>query len=251
MALLMSPVYESEALVSYDSTKQSDQALTALASRLGGLSALTGLNVGDASGGRAEAVAILKSRALGVQFIEQHKLMPILFAEDWDTGAKKWRVAPDEVPTVADAFERFDEDVRDVSEDSANGLIRVVMRGGDREQIASWANALVHDANKVLRERALRVAQQSIVQLQRELANTSMLDIKQVIYRLMETQLSSATLANAREDYAFRVIDPAVVPDADDYVRPNRILIILLSFLLGPALGFVLALLYDAWAQAR
>jgi uncharacterized protein involved in exopolysaccharide biosynthesis len=125
------------------------------------------------------------------------------------------------------------------------------MYGSDREQVAIWANSLVRDANKLIRERALREAQQSIIQLEHELANTDMLDVKQVIYRLMENQLSTSTLANAREDYAFRIIDPAVAPEADDYVRPKRLLIIALSCLLGPALGFMLALLYDAWAQAR
>jgi uncharacterized protein involved in exopolysaccharide biosynthesis len=219
-----------------------------LASRLGGLAPMAGLGFADATNGRAEAIATLKSRTLSLRFIQKYGLMPYLFPESWDVKAKKWKDAP---PTQADAFERFDEDVRDVSEDATTGLISVAISGADRQLAATWANALVRDANEYLSDRALTEARDSITALEGALQKTNTLEIKQIIYNLIETHLSNATLAKTRADYAFRVIDPATVPDSDDYVRPKPLLFIAISVLLGPVLGFLLALLRESWTQSR
>jgi uncharacterized protein involved in exopolysaccharide biosynthesis len=50
-------------------------------------------------------------------------------------------------------------------------------------------------------------------------------------------------LANVREEYAFRVVDPASVPDADKYVWPRRALILALGLVVSGmgALGWVFA----------
>ena len=50
-------------------------------------------------------------------------------------------------------------------------------------------------------------------------------------------------LANVRAEYAFRILDPASTPDADDYASPNERLILLVALLLGGiAAVFVAAL---------
>jgi len=250
-SLLMTRIYVGDVLVAYSSAQQGDQPLSMLARGLGGLAPLAGLAGVNTADARAEAIATLKSRTLSVQFIDRYHLMPVLFRSDWDASKGTWRVSGDDIPTEADAFKRFDEDVREISEDTATGLIRVAMYSPDRQQAAQWANALVRDANAFLRERALVESRKSIAQLQRELDNTNTLEIRQVIYGLFETQLSNATLANTREDYAFRVIDAAAVPDADDYVRPKPLLFIALAFLLGPTLGLLLGLMREAWSESR
>ena len=250
-SVLMTRIYVADVLVAYSSAQPGEQPLSMLARGLGGLAPLAGLAGVNTADARAEAIATLKSRTLSVQFIDRYHLMPVLFRSDWDASRGTWRVTGDDIPTEADAFKRFDEDVREISEDTATGLIRVAMYSADRQQSAQWANALVRDANAFLRERALVESRKSIAQLQRELDNTNTLEIRQVIYGLFETQLSNATLANTREDYAFRVIDAAAVADADDYVRPKPLLFIALAVLLGPTLGLLLGLLREAWSESR
>ncbi len=48
--------------------------------------------------------------------------------------------------------------------------------------------------------------------LQRELHNSDLLEMQKSIYRLIEAQTAIAMLANAREEYALEVIDPAAIP---------------------------------------
>lgn len=250
VALFMRPLYQAEVVVIYSEAGQGDQQLALLASRLGGIASLAGLDTGETGGARAEALATLRSRQLSSRFIEEHGLMPYLFADLWDAAKQDWR-SKDESPTIADAFERFDENVRGISEDRTTGLITVSMRGRQRELLADWANQLVRDANSRLRDRAVMEAQQSVDFLEKQLAKTNEIEVRQAIYQLMETQISKATLANVREDYAFRVIDPAVTPQADDYIRPNRPLIVALGVLAGCVIGFLIALLKESWSEAR
>jgi hypothetical protein len=54
-------------------------------------------------------------------------------------------------------------------------------------------------------------------------------------------------LANVREEYAMRVIDPAVVPDPDEFDRPN----LLTSLTAGGFVGLLFGTLAAVWLWAR
>ena len=83
-------------------------------------------------------------------------------------------------------------------------------------------------------------AEQSTKYLQQQLGRTGSIEIQQSIYRLIESNTKTIALANAREDYAFRIIDPAVTPERR--VRPKRLLILAVGTVLGvfTAVGWVL-----------
>ena len=53
-------------------------------------------------------------------------------------------------------------------------------------------------------------------------------------------------LANVTTDYAFRVVDKAVAPDADDPIRPQKVALLIAGPLAGFALGVGLVLGYRA-----
>ena len=48
-------------------------------------------------------------------------------------------------------------------------------------------------------------------------------------------------LANSRDGYSFVVVDPAVEPDAGDYVRPRRMVLAMLGLFAGFFIAFVVA----------
>lgn len=50
--------------------------------------------------------------------------------------------------------------------------------------------------------------EKSLEYLQDELRKTSMVEVQQSIYRVMETQVKSLMFAKVREQYAFKVVDP-------------------------------------------
>jgi uncharacterized protein involved in exopolysaccharide biosynthesis len=63
---------------------------------------------------------------------------------------------------------------------------------------------------------------------------------------MIENQVRTAMMANTREDFAFKVVDPAVTPDLRAKVRPRRALIALGGVLLGTFAGVAVVALQDS-----
>ena len=102
--------------------------------------------------GREIALAIPNSRQLARSFIEKYELLPVLFAEKWDSTKKTWTVTPDKVPTAAlDGVQKF-KNILTVSDDSLTGVISVAIRFSRRDIVASMANNFVALADDTQRQ---------------------------------------------------------------------------------------------------
>ena len=73
-----------------------------------------------------------------------------------------------------------------------------------------------------------------------------MVEVRAAVYKLMETELKNAMLARTRDAYAFKILDPAVVPpDLKDRDSPNKEPLIVF---LGACLSFLVG---GIWARSR
>ena len=95
----------------------------------------------------------------------------------------------------------------------------------------NWANGIVSLANELMRAKALVDSQRNIEYLKKQIAATNVVEMQRVMYGLVESETKTLMLANARADYAFTVVDPAVVPEAR--VRPKRRLMVLTGVAIG------------------
>lgn len=241
-AFLMTPRYRAEIVVIPVKADDARSALSSMVGQFGGLASLAGVSLGGGSN-KDEYLQYLRSNTFTARFIEDERLLPVLFADQWDAQALRWDVDdPADVPTLADGVRRFNRDVRAVQEERRTGIVTLTVVWADRELAARWANLLVERANRDLRDRAIKEAQASIDYLDLELAKTSVIELRQAIYRLVESQIKTVMFASARPEYAFKVIDPAVAPDADDVVRPKKLAMILIGAVLGGGAGFLLVL---------
>lgn len=237
-ALLMTPIYRAEVLVA-PADEKSGGGLSALAGQFGGLASLAGINIGGGGGETEAAIATINSRAFTDNFIQDNKLMPILFENIWSEQNKQWLVESEEnVPTAWDAYKIFDG-IRSISQDKKSGMITLAVEWKDPELAAKWANQLIDRINAYQKAQAITEAKESIAYLKQELEQTSVVEMRQSIYRLIEAQTKQIMLANVRDDYAFKVIDPAVVPQ--EKVKPKRALISILGFMVGLMLGIFTA----------
>jgi len=233
--MLSSAVYRAQVTLMPVEDAESQGLLSGLQSQLGGLASLAGIGIGSTDGPKQEALATLASHSFTSQFIQDEGLLPILMHERWNDSPKRWWTfwRGSDAPTLEDAFERFDRDVRFVSEDRRNGLVILAIEWTDRNLAASWANSLVATLDRDLRARARAQAERSLKYLETELARTDTVAVREVMFRMMELERRRIMLTFVREHYAFRVIDPAHVPQADRHVRPKRGLILILGALLG------------------
>ncbi|MGI9272590.1 MAG: Wzz/FepE/Etk N-terminal domain-containing protein [Woeseiaceae bacterium] len=236
LAFISTPIYRAEVLLAPVSEQSDSSLFSGLASQFDTLSSVAGLNLGEDSA-TEEAIATLRSRDFTVRFIRTENLMPILFAGKWDASSDTWiSDDPEEIPTEWDAYEYFNSSIRGVTEE-VNGLLTVSVDWKDRELAAKWANGLVAELNALMRRRAIDEATANIAYLQQELQSTSIVELKTAISRLIEAQVKTAMLARVRDQFSFRVIDPAVSPDADRFISPNRVLIIAFGLFFGFCVG--------------
>ena len=151
-------------------------------------------------------------------------------------------MAPGREPSLAKGYERFYKKIRTIIRDKKTGLVTLQVDWTDRHEAADWANELVERLNAEMRARAAREAEASVGYLEKELEKTSIVEAREALNRIMETQIKQRMFADVNQEYVFRMIDRAMAPDPDDVVRPRRVLMAVEGLLLGLALGVLFAL---------
>jgi uncharacterized protein involved in exopolysaccharide biosynthesis len=237
VAFLMTPTYRAAVLLAPASTARGTGAVAFGTSPLSALMAGTGIGIGPRDVETEEALAVLRSRQLTERFIADRNLMPKLFSSKWDVAKGNWRVDEQHQPTPAKAFKYFDEKIRSVVRDKRTGLVTLQIDWTDRYEAAGWANELVRLLNQEMRTRAVEQSEASMRFLEKELQTASTVEERDAIGRLLETQVKQRMIANVTEDYSFRVVDKAMPADADDPIRPKKLLLLAV----GPFVGLVLS----------
>lgn len=224
LSLLLRPQYRADIVVREADIQQQGLA-GALRGGLGGLASLAGMDIAGISRTN-DAVATLKSNDLAEQFIGGHNLEDELLSEDSRHGGL-WYAA-----------KKFRRSILTVQEDRRTSLITVSIKWRDPVKAADWANSVVHLVNQMLRERDRKDAERSLKFLNDRLSGTDVIEMRNMLFELIEGETRKLMLADAREDYALVIIDKAVAPE--ERVSPRRKLIVLA----GAALGFALASMY-------
>lgn len=246
VSMMVTEIYRAESVLVPADTDQNGGALASI----GGAAALLGVNLNTNSGdGISSAIATLRSYQFLSRFIERNNLLIPLFASSWDKREQRavideriynltsneW-LRKDGKPTALEAFRLFSSLLSVIGPDRSTGIVTVAITWHNPEEAASWVNQLVLELNKEVRSRDVREANSAIDFLSKQLENTQLIDMQRVFYQLIESQTRITMLADVREEYVFRVIDPAVVPDHKSGPRRSLICII------GTALGVILSL---------
>jgi uncharacterized protein involved in exopolysaccharide biosynthesis len=237
LALLTEPVYRAQVVV----TEVRDNSATgggasSLLGQLGGLANLAGLSVGADDASRSNQ-AVLKSRHLAEEFVRRNKLVEEMFRK----STLK--------PTLWRAVESFKSGVVTISDDVRAGKTTIAMEWTDPVLTARWANGYVALANELIRARALEDAGRNVAYLKTQIAQTSVVELQRVMYALIQSETKTLMLANARAEYAFAVVDPAVVPELR--IRPARTLMVLTGGVLGFCAAMIIVVLLNFIARSR
>lgn len=242
-AFVITPTYQAAATLAPARATGGEGLLDSLG-QLGGLASLAGADLGKNDALTEESLAVLRSRTFTESFIKDRGLMPKLFHTKWDAKRNAWKKPPG--PTPARAYKRFNK-VRSVAVDKKTGLVTLQIEWRDRNEAAQWATELVARLNAEMRARAIRDAEASLRFLEQEQLNITAVATREALGRLTESQLKQRMLANVTEEYAFRVVDRALPPDADDPVWPRKSLLAAVGFVSGGVLGSLVVLLMWWW----
>ena len=229
-AFLSPEVYKAETLLVPAKEEKNNASRL---SQFGGLATMAGISIPNDSNVE-QIIATLQSGKFLRFFIEEKELLPVLFEESWDIEKQEWLVNDQgHKPTVDDAVGTF-KGLINIGQDKKSGLITLGVIWKNPEVAAMWANDLVKKLNMQLREKAISDSRKRVGYLEQELAKTTLKDMQEVLYNLLESEKQKAMLANVNEDFALEVIDPATVPGRE---KPKRKLIVVLGGVCGGFLG--------------
>jgi uncharacterized protein involved in exopolysaccharide biosynthesis len=243
IAFLTPKEYEASVLVlpvSDNGSRGQFGGLSSIASQFGGLASLAGLPLGD-NAKKSESIAVLQSEALTETYIRDNQLLPILFWRKWDPRTRSWLVTqPDKVPTLWKANEYFRKNVRQVTTNTKTGLVTITITWTDPKLAAKWANDLVNLTNEYLRSKAIRESDRNIQYLNGEAEKSNVVEVKQAIYSILQAEINKEMLARGTDEYALKVLDPAVAPELASY--PRRLVWVAIGAMFGllASAGFVI-----------
>tara|TARA_B100001248_G_scaffold241598_1_gene208344 strand:- start:16918 stop:17865 length:948 start_codon:yes stop_codon:yes gene_type:complete len=243
IALAITPTYKAEITVAPVSENDGSGKLSSTLGNmgLGFASNLLGTN-GD---NKAEiALATIKSRAFLFSFMEDYDLLPVLFPKQWDAKRQSWKKQdPKKQPTLFKGHQLFVKKILKVTQDKKTGLVAMSIEWRNPQQAAQWANILVQRLNDQMRAQAIVEYEKQNDYLAREVQKTSVVHVQEAMFHLIETQTKEAMLANVTEEFAFKIIDPAIVPE--ERSKPKRKLIVAAGSFLGLFLGCFLVFAND------
>jgi uncharacterized protein involved in exopolysaccharide biosynthesis len=244
-------IYHADALLA-PAGDEGGGGMSGLAGQFGGLASLAGVSLPDEGVNKSElGLEVLKSRKFVREFVERHKIIPQLMAVDYwdpenrklvldtdvyDEKSKTW-LSKEGPPTNQKVFETYLNNLI-LEEDPASEFVRLGFKHKSPDIAAKWTGLIVKDLNDALRMQDISEAESSIAYLRKQIETSPLTELRNLFYNLIQSQTETMMLANVREEYVFKTIDPAIVPEKKS--EPKRALICILGTFLG---GF-LALIY-------
>lgn len=267
IALSMPNKYKASVILA-PSEEQQGGGLAALANQFSSLASLTGLNIrGKGVDNTLLAIETLKSKQFLMGFIERHQLkLPLMAAKEWDkdTGElvinpKKYDVAtktwvrkvsyPKQVePTLFETYQDLRKKIG-IKRDAKAGIVTITLEFYSPVLVQQWLTAMVAELNDYMRAQELERSKRSIDYLQKQIEQTDVAELQKVFYQLIQEQTKKAMLAEARNEYVFSTIDPAIVPEEKS--APSRALICVVLTMLGGIFSLFLVHLRHAIITAR
>jgi uncharacterized protein involved in exopolysaccharide biosynthesis len=258
-ALSLPNIYKSEALLAPAQDEQQG-GLGALSGQFGGLASLAGINLGGGKSDKtALAIEVLKSREFFTKFVEKHNILPDLMAvKEWDLSTNsvtydskiylpqndEWlrQVNPPKQarPSMQEAKKVFDG-LFSVAKDKETGMVNISVEHYSPYVAKQWVDWLTQDINLNMKSRDKQEAEKSITYLQSQIDKTTIFEHKTLLFQLIEEQTKTLMFAEVRDEYVFKTIDTALVPELK--AKPKRLLIVVLSVLLGGILSVLVVLI--------
>lgn len=254
-------IYKSEALLSPADSEQGGGGLAALAGQFGGLASMAGINLGGGGGvdKTQMAIEVMKSRQFTSDFIQKHNILAdLMAAEKWnmvdntlsydaeiyDVSQNKWirevKLPFKPEPSMQEAYKEFSKIIA-VNAAKDTGMVTVSVEHLSPSIAQQWVNWLVQDINNVMKERDVAEAFKSTEFLESKIQQTNVADIRSILYKLVEEQAKTIMFAEVRDEYVFKTIDPALIPE--EKAKPKRALICVLGTMLGGMLGVMFVLI--------
>jgi len=226
ISFLMPKIYEANAVIAPVTQRSAPSGMGALATQFG-ISVPLPDNV-------AETVNLLKSKILMEKIIKNNNLLPILLEKNPEGKTENERIW---------MGIRALNGITKVNHKQRDNVIELSVQFRDPKIATDIVSYYLTELTEHMSGEAKRVALTNKKYLESELNATSDPFIKTRVYNLIAQQIETAMLAEAKENFAFKVLDPPKVPDTR--IKPKRRLMVMISFVTSLFAGIFIAFLKE------
>ncbi len=234
ISLIMTPVYESKAVI-MPTTQTKDIGVGSMLAQQFGIS-------GPSSPMATEVVSLLKSNTLRERIIKRYNLLKLFFEDDYEELKKQ----KNENELLWMGLRRFD-DITKVNFKQKDNTIEIVVGYKDPKIARDLVNYTLAELTDYMSIEAKRVAETNKKYLESQLENTADPFIKTKLYTLIAQQLETAMMAEVKENFAFKVLDAPMIPDKRS--KPKRKLMVLIAFVVSLFIGIFAAFIKEYMAR--
>ncbi len=240
ISYLVTPKYDATVQAQVQMGSASGSSL--LKARMGGLASMVG---GQMSGGDAECfynMNFITSREVADAFMEKYDLRHALFYKNYEEdgsyknpkklGKLYKKILGDDYqkdndedilrtpgPSKQDMYKAFGK-VFTIEVNNKDMTASVSVRWEDPLIAKKWANDYMSFANNVLKTKAIRESNLKIKYLESQIKERPEIEVQNSIYALIEDELKRIAVAESSDQYAFKVIERAFLPERRN--SPNR-----------------------------
>ena len=248
--------------------QSSSGGLSGALGELGGLASLAGVSM-DSGESNESLIAqeIMKSWSFIEGFIIENELsLQVIAAEGWardsntlkinnnlyDIENEQWLIEDKDTnelrpPTSWELYEAFSERLA-ISEDKKSGLVTVSFEYYSPLIAKQWLDMYVKAINSHMQQRQVVKVDNNINYLEDQIERTSLAEMREVFFTLIEEQTKNKMVAAASPEYALLVVGPSMVPEIKS--QPQRAYICILGTLLGGMLSVLIVFIIHYVSKA-
>tara|TARA_B100001093_G_scaffold518987_1_gene605890 strand:+ start:999 stop:1958 length:960 start_codon:yes stop_codon:yes gene_type:complete len=257
-SLSLPNIYQSEALLA--PVDESTSLIGGASSQYSGLAGLAGINLptGETGSNSKKAIELMSSLNFFEKYLMPKIFLPDLMAiESWDnknnkiiyddsifqkdsnTWVRDFSYPQKLIPSAQESFEVFKGDHLNILEEKT-GYVALSVRHQSPLIAKQWAQIIFEEVNFFYRQKDKESSEKAVIYLNKQIANTSLSEIRQVTASLLEKEIQKLTLVEANKDYVFEYVYPPSVMEKK--IMPNRFIIVFLFVLLGVFLGTIIVI---------
>ncbi len=227
ISFLSPKIYEAKAVIMPVAQSQDQSNMSAIVSQFG-LTSSQGSN-------SSEIVSLLQSNILMERVIKRYDLIPIFFSDE-----AKGKM---ENKQIWDGIRYLKKTIYKVNDNKSKGIIELSAQYKDPEISSRILTYILTELTDYMSSEAKRVADTNKKYLESLIDKNSDPLIKQKIYTLIARQIEISMMAEVKENYAFKILDPPKIPDRK--IKPKTISNIVLSFMISLVGGICLAFIME------
>ena len=244
-------------------------SLASLAGEFGGLAAMAGLSLGGQTESERKvtaAIELVKSWGFQEQFIrDNHIEVAVFAARGWDRATNQLVIDPKiydverkqwvrsfnpargqtAEPSGWELYEKFMKRIT-INQDKKTDLVTLSVEFYSPLLAKEWADKIMMAVNKHIQEQDRIEAERSIKYLEEKMSQTTLVEMRTVLARLIEEQTKNLMLAHVSDEYVLRTLSPAKVPEKKS--KPQRAIICIVATILG---AFVATMGWLVWSMYR